>query len=83
MTIAEVHKLVRGYTKVFQCPESFEVYYYYSDDDQKALRFEIWYDEGKFSRIIGEDSDSRTIRIENCNPGRLSEIQRPRQTVDS
>lgn len=74
MTITEVHKQIHGYTKVFQCLENREVYYYYSNDDQRALRFEVWYDEGMFSDIIGEDTNSRTIRIDGCISGQLSDI---------
>jgi hypothetical protein len=73
MTIKEVHNLIRGYTKVFRCGDHQETYYYFSDGDRTALRFEVWYDEGKFNGIVGEDSDSRTIRIEDCEPGRLPE----------
>ncbi len=71
-TIKEVHEIVREYKLVLQCYRGSEVYYYYSEDDDEALRFEIWYDNGKYSKILGEN-DSFKINTESCGPGLLPE----------
>jgi hypothetical protein len=87
MTINEVHNIVQGYDKVLHCGEYdkdaigtnkiyyfSEIYYYFSSDDLKALRFEIFYDrQGKFERLQSEDQDSRTIRSEGCETGLIEE----------
>lgn len=75
MTIDEVHQVVMYYVKVYACGNNEEVYYYFSDDDMKAYRFAILYDHDSlitFSKIIGEDSDSRSINIDDCEEGLLS-----------
>lgn len=70
MTINDVHEIVRGYELVYRCKYYSEIYYYYSSDDDKALRFEILYDDQGFIREFrGEDDDSRTIRVDSCEPG--------------
>jgi len=72
MQIAEVHEIVRGYEKVYRCGKYSEVYYFYSDDDWKALRVEIVYDKMKnFKELRLEDSNSRTIQVFDCIPGLL------------
>ena len=71
-TIKEVHKIVTEYELVLQCYRGSEVYYYYSKEDDKALRFEIWYRDGKYSKMSGED-DSYRINTESCGPGLLPE----------
>jgi hypothetical protein len=63
MRIEEVHKIIRGYEKVYKCSEG-EYYYYYSQEDDKAARFFITYDSnGLFKQIEGEDDNSRTFFI--------------------
>jgi hypothetical protein len=72
MDISEVHKNVIGYKKVFRCYWGEEIYYYFSSEDDKALRFEIFYDDlGKYKELRSEDQNSRTIRVDNCEPGLL------------
>jgi hypothetical protein len=84
MTVTEVHQIIRGYHIAFRCGNDTEIYYYYSGDDRRALRFEVWYNQEynqsrsaygqmKFSSIRGEDSNSRTISIKGCEPGLLPE----------
>jgi len=75
MTIVEVHQLIQGYTKVLRCgvinDSAREIYYYYSNSDYSALRFQVEYYKGKFVWLQGEDEDWRTIRTENCEEGRF------------
>jgi hypothetical protein len=77
MNIEAVHKLVLGYEKVFHCGES-EVYYYFSENRENALKFRIFYDEnhlGKertFLSIISQENPS-TIGVDGCVPGLLEE----------
>lgn len=73
-TIKEVHAIVKQYERVLHCRKYAEIYYYFSNDDNAALRFQIFYDEnGKYSKIIGEDDDSATLYTAECVPGLLSE----------
>jgi hypothetical protein len=70
MSIHDVHMTIMGYEKVYHCNTNSEIYYYFSLDDKKALRFEIIYDEqGLFKEFRGEDDDSRTIRLDGCEQG--------------
>lgn len=71
-TIKEVHEIVTEYELVLRCYGTWEVYYYYSKDDDTALRFEIWYDGGKYAKMLGED-DSYKINTESCGRGLLPE----------
>jgi hypothetical protein len=72
--INKVHEIVRGYEKVYHCQSYSEIYYYFSTEDDKALRFVIMYDEQlKISKIYGEDSDSRYIKTEDCDLEQLPE----------
>ena len=74
MNLNEVHDAIRGYEKVFHCGIYSEIYYYFSEDDRKAIRFVIVYDEeGKYRFIEGEELDSRTIRLDGCVPGLIVE----------
>ena len=73
MTKSEVHEIVKEYERVLHCRRYSEIYYYYSKDDDKALRFEVFYDEeGKYFDISGE-GDSSKLYDEGCVPGLLSE----------
>jgi hypothetical protein len=71
MTLDEVHSIIMGYKKVLNCDyRRREVYYYFSTEDTKALRFEIVYDDNlKYWKFRGEDDDSRTIWTKSCEPG--------------
>ena len=76
MTIGEVHRIIKGYEKAYRCRSPLEtyyyreVYYYYSTEDTKALRFQIFYDkQEKYTRLEGEDADSRTILTNDCELG--------------
>ncbi|HVN53757.1 MAG TPA: hypothetical protein VMT46_05455 [Anaerolineaceae bacterium] len=76
MTVDEVHKIIKGYEKAYRCRSPVEtyyyreVYYYYSLEDTKALRFQVFFDkQEKFTRLEGEDDDSRTILIKDCELG--------------
>ncbi len=74
MTKKEVHAIVKEYEQVFHCRRSSEVYYYYSKKTDKALRFEVLYDEdGRYTKLIGEDDNSSMLYTEGCVPGLLSE----------
>lgn len=73
MPLDEVHAIVRGYKKVYNCFGTDEIYYYFSDKDDEALRFEIRYDDQlKFETMRGEDENERTINIDpTCLNGLL------------
>jgi len=75
MSIKEVHSLIRGYTSVFRCDKAFEeIYYYFSNNDSKALRFIVYYDmDFKYDELGTEDENSRTILLDGCAPGLFEE----------
>ncbi len=75
MPIDEVHVVIKDYEKVLRCGFSGEVYYYYSADDNLALRIEATYDPYSllFQGVVGEDWEDGGIGIEGCEPGRLGE----------
>ncbi len=67
MTYEEVHKVVIGYAQVLNCVGDdngvsknvvIEVYYYFSTDDATAIKFDLWYEQGKFIHFNGYDSDA-------------------------
>src|SRR5262249_46383763 len=76
MTIEQVHDIVKGYKKVFNCGD-YEVYYYFSSSDSHALKFESNYDlsadkqDYVFLSLEVEDSNSRTIFVDGCTSGLL------------
>lgn len=73
MSIAEVHSIVRGYKTVLHCGNTREVYYFFSNMKEDAVRLEFIYSEsGQFKWRGGEDSDSHSIFIEGCSPGLIS-----------
>jgi len=73
MNIEEVHGIIKGQKTVYFCGDLIEVYYFYSTDETEALRFEIFYDEnGKYINLLGEDSNSRTINLDNCQLGQIA-----------
>ena len=71
MPMAEVHGIVRDYESVFTCDSrNGEVYYYFSSEDARALRFEITYDRDmNFDSLGTEDVNQRTIPVDGCVPG--------------
>lgn len=73
MPAADVHAIVRGYEAAYRCEEhAWEVYYYFSRDDARALRFLVAYDSDlRFEYLGTEDSGQRTISVDGCAPGRL------------
>lgn len=79
MSRQRVHHIVQGYEHVLRCgPDSRgytrEVYYFYADRDDKALRMQIEYDtQGYLYRVQGEDPNSRVFSVTNCQPGRWGE----------
>ncbi len=76
MTIDEVHEIVQKYEWVLRCEvgQQSEIYYYFSTHDDDAIRVKILYnDDWTVFRVDGEDTNSRTIRTENCVAGRLGE----------
>jgi hypothetical protein len=73
MPIEEVHEKVLGYEKVIHCGTYKEVYYYFGTEDDKALRFEVLYDDDfGYEKLETEDDDSRTIYTKGCVKGLLS-----------
>jgi hypothetical protein len=54
MGTAEVHTIIREYAAVYHCKQYSEIYYYYSQDEDRALRFEIFYDENGISGNLKE-----------------------------
>jgi hypothetical protein len=74
MTLNEIHEIVQGYEKVLHCRTYSEIYYYFSTEDDKALRFEITYDEQmRLRRYQEEEIDSRTITTNGCDNGQIPE----------
>lgn len=75
MPVADIHEIVRGYETVYRCDDkTAEVYYYFSGDDARALRFVISFDDGlSFDSLGTEDARQRTISIAGCKPGRLGD----------
>jgi len=76
MTIGQVHNIVKGYRASYNCGLD-EVYYYFSDNDNRAIRFEVDYDYAPvgddyiFINLMTEDDNSRSIHIVGCVPGLL------------
>lgn len=79
MTRRQVHEAIKGYERVFKCgPDTRgfteEIYYFYSSNDDTALRMQIVYDNQKrYFRTQGEDRNSRTITTTNCQVGQWDE----------
>ena len=73
MSVAEVHATIRGYTRVLHCGDHKEVYYFYTTNDRTTRRFQVWYKDGHFNVLEGEDSNSHTIHVGDCEVGMLPE----------
>lgn len=73
MTYKDVHNIVRGYQSVYQCYGTDEIYYYFSNNGDEALRFALYYDkQGNFVELQGEDPNSRTLGLgPGCSIGPL------------
>jgi hypothetical protein len=73
MPLEEVHQLVNGYEKVFNCGKYGEIYYYFSENDNDAHKFMIIYDQDyTYQELRGEDKNSDTIGTAGwCNSGLL------------
>jgi regulatory protein YycH of two-component signal transduction system YycFG len=71
----QVHDIVKGYDKVFNCFGTDEIYYYFSPNDENAFRYLISYDEkGNYSEMQSDDNNSRTLSVwAECKTGRLGE----------
>jgi len=71
--IDKVHAIITGYSKAYFCGDYEEIYYYFNEEDSKAFRFMVFYDDETltFQSIQGEDSDSRYISIKDCGEGLL------------
>jgi len=73
MTYDQVHAIVRGYESVYRCYGINEIYYYFSNDDDTALRFRLVYDkQERYIELQGEDPNSRTLGLgPGCSGGLL------------
>jgi hypothetical protein len=67
MSPHEVHEIIKYYDVIYSCEDYKEIYYYFSKNDDQALRFQIFYDkEGKFEKLQGEDDNSKYIKVNDC-----------------
>jgi hypothetical protein len=71
--IESVHEIITGYSKVYSCGNYKEIYNYFDIEDSKAFRFMVLFDSETltYTKMEGEDPDSRTIIMEDCNEGLL------------
>lgn len=74
MTREEVHRIMKGYEKAYDCSNT-EMYYFYSQDEDAAERLFIFYSlNGLFEKIQGEDKNSRYwLRSSDCSEGLLTQ----------
>jgi hypothetical protein len=69
-SIEVVHNKIIGYEKVYYCYRTREVYYFFSENDERAQRFEVIYNElMDVKDIRSEDSNSRSIAVFYCEEG--------------
>jgi len=77
MSVKQVHQIIPKYEAVYRCKTDSipsEIYYFFSKDDDKALRIEVVYDEHKHYQFLRpEDKNSAKISVRNCEPGYLDE----------
>ena len=77
MSVKQVHQIIPNYEAVYRCETDSipsEIYYFFSKDDDKALRIEVVYDEHKrYQFLRPEDKNSAKISVRNCEPGYLDE----------
>lgn len=75
MSIDQVHQLVIGFTKAYSCGESSELYLYYDESIEKALRFSILYDKEvglNYLSLMYADQNSGYPNVNDCSEGLLS-----------
>jgi len=66
-SIEKVHDLLQDYEKVYHCDKDAELYYFFSSDNSKALRFVIIYDENiRYKSISTEDKNSGFLDTFGC-----------------
>ncbi len=74
MSKSQIHTTIKGYEMVYHCKQFSEIYYFFSNQEEKAIRFEVIYDErGNYAYFRGEEPDSQTIRLEGCTEGLIEE----------
>lgn len=74
MSVHDVHALIKGYDIVYNCYGTDELYYYFSKDENDAVRFKIYYStQQTYENILGEDNNSRTLSVGECIKGPLPE----------
>jgi hypothetical protein len=74
MSIQEVHNEITGYEKVIHNKTLAEIYYYFYEDDSKAIRIKLRYDDnGLFTDLTGEDKDSGMFSTKNYQLGQIEE----------
>ncbi len=72
--INEVHQIVVDYQRVMYLRSGtfdYELYYYYARQDQKALRIQVIYKDGRLEELRTEDSNSRSFSNDGYNEGLL------------
>jgi hypothetical protein len=76
MTLAQVHRIVRGYQDVFRCYGDTEVYYFFDRENKKGVVFMIRYDpSSKFVELRGSNPFEPTISLgDDCTEGRLDNL---------
>ena len=77
MSVKQVHQIIPKHEAVYRCKTDSvpsEIYYFFSKDDDKALRIEVVYDEHKrYQFLRPEDKNSARISVRNCESGYLDE----------
>jgi hypothetical protein len=75
MNIVDVHKIILGYKKVYNCGSNLELYLYFNADPEKAIRFGVIYNYGdgmKFMHVEYTDQNSGYPNINDyCKEGLL------------
>ncbi len=77
MSAQEVHQIIPKHEAGYRCRTDSipsEIYYFFSKEDDKAVRIEVVYDEyERYQFLRPEDRNSTRISVENCEPGYLGE----------
>jgi hypothetical protein len=79
MSTREVHQLMPRHAAVYRCQNetgtvNTEVYYFFSDEGDKAVRIKfIYLEDMKLSDIRPEDRNSSRISVFGCDFGYLPE----------
>ncbi len=72
--INEVHQAIVDYQRVMYLRSGtfdYELYYYYTQQDRKALRIQVIYKDGQLEELRTEDSNSPSFSNNNYNEGLL------------